>query len=187
MVKHPVWTFSSEDNGFINFCSDYNLSQLGTQPTRAKSSSGNILDLILTCPHLLSPILHLPGLSDHGVLHFELNIRTSATSYFSKCIRDYGKAHFYVVNKKLSIARPLRAFCIVSWDLIFLFKIRRAFDMYVPIRSVYLSSGSLWYTRALGRLGNNNKKKKNVSFVLQKVILWANGEPLIVLYCRRFL
>lgn len=163
-IPPTVQPFSSECNDFINFCSDYNLSQLVTQPTRITSSSANILDLILTtCPDLVSPILHLPGLSDHCVLHFDLNIRTSAVYNSSKCIRDYGKADFHAINRELSIfidlflpglqERPVN----VNWDLL-KGKFEELFDMYVPLRNVLSNSGSPWFTRALGRLGNKKKR-----------------------------
>lgn len=71
--------FSLESNNFVDLCSDYSLSQLVTKPTRTTSSSANILDLILTtCPKLVSSILHLPGLSDHCLLHFDIKMPSAA-------------------------------------------------------------------------------------------------------------
>lgn len=94
----------TESSHFVTLCSDFGLSQVVTSPTRVTQQSSSILDLVLTSsPDTMSRIFHLPGLSDHDVLHFELTVpKTSLRKRFKK-IRDYSKGNYEAINNELSL------------------------------------------------------------------------------------
>lgn len=158
---HP---FSSEGNDFINLCSEFNFSQLVDQPTRITSTSANILDLVLTtCPDLVSSILYLPGLSDHCLLHIDLNIPLQATSNTIKTIRDYSKANFNAINCELALFLDtflsgfFRRSVNENWN-IFKLKVNELLESHIPLKRIYSNSNAPWFTRTIGRLGNKKKR-----------------------------
>lgn len=94
---------SGETSEFINLCTDFNFSQLITQPTRVTASSSNILDLVLTTtPDLVHSLSFLPGLSDHCFVHFTLEGNSHRLKSMPKRIRDYSKANYPAINDELA-------------------------------------------------------------------------------------
>lgn len=94
----------SESTAFVNLCSDFNFSQMVTEPTRTSLSSANILDLILTTsPDLVNSITYLPGLSDHCFINFTLKGFVHRSVSKPKYIRDYNKADYQSINRELVV------------------------------------------------------------------------------------
>lgn len=156
--------FSTLANDFIDLCSTFSLSQLVTQPTRRTSNVANILDLVLTTrPDLISSISQLPGISDHSLLTFSLNITRPNASNTRKTIHDYGKANFAAINDELStfIDHFFQDFDNRSvesnWN-IFSCKIHELIDQFIPSRTITSNAHAPWYNAHIKRLSNKKKR-----------------------------
>lgn len=155
---------SAETSYFLTTCLDYNLSQLVRIPTRVTPSTSHLLDLILTSsPDIASEITHLPGLSDHDVLHFSISVPRNRRSNRFKLIKDYNKTNFEAINTELSSF--LDSFCLSYNDATvekiwtcFKDKALHLIKKHIPVRKVYHSSNAPWYTRYLNRLSNKKKR-----------------------------
>lgn len=100
--------FSTDSYNFLSFCSDFNFTQIVTQPTRITSSTSSVLDLVLTTvPDLFMSPLCLPQLSDHSLLHFTMDVCVPHHENYTKRIRDYAAADFDAINRELFISGQL--------------------------------------------------------------------------------
>lgn len=156
--------FSPECDSFLNLISDFALFQMITQPTRITSCSASILDLVLTTSvDLMSPITFLPGLSDHALLHFDLQLSAPHVLRHAKYIRDYGKADFTSINNELCLflddytkdfdLRSVEA----NWTL-FKETVTRLTNTYIPLRTLRSTTNSPWFTATHRRLSNKKKR-----------------------------
>lgn len=72
------------------------------QPTWITFNIANVPDLILTTtPDLISPISLLPGISDHLLLHFYLNILIKHNIKEIRTIWDHKNADFVGISNHL--------------------------------------------------------------------------------------
>lgn len=154
----------SESRNFLDLCSVFSLSQVVKEPTRITDTTSNILDLVLTSrPDLTSPVIVLPGVSDHSVVSFDILFQTVKTRSTRKRIRDYNKANFQAINSELSIFINcfLDAFDNHSVDdnwNIFKNKVHHLIEKYIPARSVPCTTKAPWYNIHLKRLSNRKKR-----------------------------
>lgn len=194
-----VWTsdspflnpFSTESNDFLNFCTDFSFSQTVVQPTRVTNSTATILDLVLTTSsELISPLTYLPGLSDHSLLLFSLNIPKCKSSKSVKRIFDYAHADFTAINNDMGsfLAEYLCNFSERSveanWCL-FKDKVNSLTNMYIPVRTIRSSTRSPWFNGALRRLSNKKKRlfrsaKLSASSIAD--VRWAAYRSVAALY-----
>lgn len=156
--------FSSQSQSFLDLCACFNFTQLVKEPTRLSGNTANTLDLILsTHPDFVSSISYLPGISDHSVLHFNLQFSFKRLQQKLKLIRDYSKADFDVINLNLGsyLDTYLERFDDRSvqenWNL-FLGKITELTNAHVPLRRIRSDGRSPWYNRTLTRLLNKKKR-----------------------------
>lgn len=167
----PSTLDSSPDSiGFINLCTDFNFSQLITQPTRITTTSANILDLVLTTlPELVHSLAFLPGLSDHSFIQFDLKDTSTRVRPNPKYIRVYSKANFPSINAELEI---FLGECMpnfynrtveTNWRL-FKEKVHFLVQKHIPLRVISGKQRSPWFTAALKRL----LSKKNEFIVERK-------------------
>lgn len=97
----PLTSLAKE---FVDFCTTFSFTQVVKQPTRTTQTTANILDLVLTStPDLISGISYLPGLSDHSLLSFHIDIPRPKAATSTKIIRNYKKANFEAINNQLGI------------------------------------------------------------------------------------
>lgn len=151
---------SSETKSFVKLCTDFNFSQLITEPTR----SANTLDLVLTTtPDLVHELSFLPGLSDHCFIHFVLKEKVTRPLTKPKQIRDYSKGNFAAINEELAIfldeympkfdERSVEC----NWNL-FKDKTRNLINKYIPLRIISCKHRSPWFNVSLKRLLNKKKR-----------------------------
>lgn len=159
-TMHP---FTTLGNDFLNICSLFSLTQVITQPTRLTQITANTLDLALTSrPDLVSDMTLLPGLSDHLLISFRINIPRPKASRKTKTIRDYKKANFSAINTELCsfLDRFLEGFDKRSvqsnWDM-FLATVHDLSNRYIPVRRVIANHSAPWYTSHIRRLSNKKK------------------------------
>lgn len=157
-------TLSSECKDFVSLCLDFNLTQQVTKPTRVTPLVANVLDLVLTThPDIVSPIIHLAGLSDHSILHFDVKAAVPKPSTLTKQIRNYAKADFIKINHDLEAFFDvfLAGFSSRSveenWQL-YKTKVHMLINQHIPLRTAFENSQSPWFTRALKRLSNKKKR-----------------------------
>lgn len=153
---------------------DFNLSQLVSEPTRTTSTTSSILDLVLTnVPHLISSVTHLPGLSDHSLLHFDVEIPVC------KHIRNYKRADFNAINRELGhfLDEYLPEFSMRSvdanWEL-FKDTIERLTNVFVPLKSLRCDRESPWFNKFLKRLSNKKKHLFRSAKVLNSKVRWES-------------
>lgn len=177
-VRPSVVPFSTEASEFTTLCSDVNLVQLVTSPTRVTSSSSSVLDLILTThPDSIPSVSYLPGLSDHSMLHFTLHVLKSSTLSSLKSIRDYSKADFISINRELCqfLDRFLEGFFHRSvesnWNL---FKATVSFltNKYIPCKKIRNHPNAPWYNTTLKRLSNKKKRLFRSAKLNHSVTRW---------------
>lgn len=154
---------SIECSSFLNVCLDFNLKQLVLQPTRCSPHSANVLDLLLTTtPELVSPLVFMPGLSDHCFIHCSIHAHLPCTKQV-KFIKDYKNANFAAINNELAnfITDYMPGFYTrtiqENW---FMFKEKVAFliDRYIPKKQILSSSKAPWFNAHLKRLLNKKKR-----------------------------
>lgn len=155
---------SSQTTEFLNLCSLFSFSQLVSEPTRTTQETANILDLILTThANFASPISYLPGLSDHSLLSFNINVPLSKATTSTKQIRDYSRADFETINNELACfldifllhfdTRTVQE----NWNL-FKNKVHELTDKYIPLRTINSNPEAPWYNKQLNRLSNRKKR-----------------------------
>lgn len=155
-----VFDSSVETKAFVKLCTDFNLSQLITEPTRG----ANTLDLLLTTtPDLVHELSFLPGLSDHCLIQFELKEKVNRPLTKPKQIRDYSKGNFIAINQELAIfldeymptfdERSVEC----NWSL-FRDKTKELIDKYIPVRIISCKHRSPWFNVSLKRLLNKKKR-----------------------------
>lgn len=171
--------FSTFGNDFFNTCSVFSLSQLIRQPTRSTQTSANILDLVLTSrPDYVSSIAHLPGLSDHCMLSFDINLPRPKSKNKIKTIRLYERGNFDAFNEELSgfLDPFLEDFDCRSvqtnWDM-FSDKIKELTDKYIPTRIIVSNDNAPWYTTHLKRLSNRKERLYNLARLSPSSVRWA--------------
>ena len=77
---------------FLNFVNGCSLTQMSREP--ARPASGNILDLVLaTVPHMVSNIQTKPGIRDHDIVLFDINMRPKLQRKPVRTIYQYDKAN----------------------------------------------------------------------------------------------
>lgn len=83
---------ASYHSKFLNFLLENSLSQLVTKITRPISNS--TLDLITTtCPHLINNIESLPGISDHNIVLFNINMNPKTQTKPPRKVFNFQKAN----------------------------------------------------------------------------------------------
>lgn len=151
---------SCETKAFVKLCTDFNFSQLISEPTR----SANTLDLVLTtAPDLVHELTFLPGLSDHCFIHFVLNEKVKRPVTQPKQIRDYSKGNFTAINQELAIfldeympkfdERSVE----YNWNL-FKDKTSDLINKYIPLRTISCKHRAPWFNVSLKRLLNKKKR-----------------------------
>lgn len=171
--------FSTEASEFITFCSDFNLDQIVTSPTRVTSSSSSLLDLVLTThPHTISSISYLPGLSDHSVLHFTVHASKGSTLSTVKTIRDYSKADFTSINRDLCLFLEgyLEGFLNRSVErnwVMFKNIVTLLTNTYIPSKVVRNHANAPWYSTTLKRLSNKKKRLFRAAKLNTTDVRWA--------------
>lgn len=171
-------TSSTESNDFLNLCSDFNFTQVVTQPTRITSSSATVLDLVLTTSRqLISSLTYLPGLSDHSLIHFVFEVPECRSPVQIKRISDYARADFGAINRELSIflSDYLRNFSERSVEanwMLFKEKVASLTNSYVPVRTIRNYTHSPWFSQTLRRLSNKKKRM----FRAAKLSVFPNSE-----------
>lgn len=156
--------FSANANEFLDLCSLFSLSQLVTHATRLSSKTANTLDLVLTNrPDFISTISYLPGISDHSLLNFSIDLPLPRSINRLKIIRDYNKANFEAINGELSSF--ISVFLIdfdnrtvqANWDL-FLAKVYQLIEKFIPNRTITTNTQAPWYNNYIKRLSNKKKR-----------------------------
>lgn len=152
--------FSSIASDFMDVCTLFSLTQLITKPTRITQSVSNTLDLVLTSrPDLVSNITYLPGLSDHLLLTFDVNLIPPKKARNTKTIRNYNKANFQAINVELSSFLDIFTASFDSrsvqtnWDM-FLCKVNDLTSKYIPVHTITVNPEAPWYNVHLKRLSN---------------------------------
>nr|XP_054755967.1 uncharacterized protein LOC129261972 [Lytechinus pictus] len=86
---------------FLNFVNGCSLTQMGREPTRP--ASGNILDLILTTtPDAVNNTQTKPGISDHDITLFDINMRPKLQRKPVRRIYQYDKADKQDIKERCS-------------------------------------------------------------------------------------
>ena len=86
---------------FLNFVNGCSLFQMSKEPTRP--ASGNILDLILTTlPDIVNNTQTKPGISDHDLIMFDINMRPKVQRKAVRKIYQYDKANKEDIKKRCS-------------------------------------------------------------------------------------
>lgn len=159
-----IFPLSSQAREFLDVCSVFSLQQMCTQATRIVAHAANTLDLILTnSSDIISPITYLPGLSDHLLLHFSINLAHPKTKKKKKIIRDYNRGDFEAINNDLSTFTDLfldgfdDRSVQTNWNM-FSDKIIQLTEQYIPHRSVTNNSNAPWYNSHIRRLSNRKKR-----------------------------
>lgn len=152
------------ESDFLNTCLTFGLTQIVSNPTRHNDKSSNLLDLILTShSDYASPLTHLPGLSDHSVLHASFQCGIPAPTKTRKTITLYDKGNYTDMNIKLAefsssfFTGFLERSVETNW-LLFKNKIHELIKTYIPTITVTEKHSSPWFNTTLKRL--NNKKKR---------------------------
>ena len=84
---------------FIDFLLENSLAQLQWLITRPVSNS--VLDLIVTsCPQLISNVEVLPGISDHLVVMFDVNMKSKPQPKIPRKIFNYNKTNLETLQEK---------------------------------------------------------------------------------------
>lgn len=155
---------SAEADRFISICSDFGITQIVSRPTRVTPHTSSLLDLILTSSaDNVSTVTHIPGLSDHDILHFTLTITQPKMHRQKQKFRDYKKANYTAINSELSsfldtfLPLHLERCVETNWS-IFKNKIADLVTKYVPLRTVYTKNKAPWYNTYLNRLSNKKKR-----------------------------
>lgn len=155
---------SSDYTEFLNLCADFSFSQLVTEPTRVTSTTANILDLILsTDPDLVSSITYLPGISDHSILHFYLQLPAYFEKKTTKHFLDYDKANFDTINSELAAFLDEFLFNFshrtvdTNWNM-FKTKVSSLITSFIPCRPIISNHLSPWFNRSVKRLSNKKKR-----------------------------
>lgn len=161
---HTISPFSTFANDFLNLCSVFSLSQLVKQPTRTTASVANTLDLVLSShSDFVSNITHLPGLSDHTLLSFNINASCPKRVKTVKTIHDYGKADFVSINNELCTfldsflstfdSRSVQT----NWD-IFVDKVKQLTNKHIPVRAITSNQNAPWFNIQIKRLLNKKHR-----------------------------
>lgn len=155
---------STECNEFITLCSDFGFSQMVTSPTRITRHSTSLLDLVLTSsPDKVSSITHLPGLSDHDILHFTLTLPQQYQCKQLKTIRNFKRANFSAINSSLCsflhdfLPQFFERSVERNWCM-FKNKILELVHQHVPLQRVYSNNQAPWYNRFLNMLSNRKRR-----------------------------
>lgn len=152
------------DNEFIDLALTFNLSQMITKPTRVSHHSSNILDLCLTTdPSHVNNITHLPAISDHNVIHLNLQFDVVIRSCHYKFIKDYNKADYDAINRNLQqfydtfhinfYQRTVEE----NWNL-FKNKVTTLTDTYVPTIRIKTNNAKPWYNKKISKLSARKKR-----------------------------
>lgn len=160
-LMHPVSSLAKE---FLDFCSVFSFTQVVKQPTRITQSAANTLDLVLSSrSDFISDITYLPGLSDHALLSFHVNLSRPLAPKKSKTFRNYKKANFEAINNELSAfldifledfnLRSVQA----NWNL-YLAKVNELTNKYIPTYTVRHNRNAPWYNLHIKRLSNKKKR-----------------------------
>ena len=89
---------ASQHNKLLHLMDDYSLTQHVKVPTRP--ASGKTLDLLLsTYPNSVSGVFTSPGLSDHHIVNFEVNLKATRFPKHSYRVYEYKKANFGGLNE----------------------------------------------------------------------------------------
>lgn len=129
--------FPSAGQGFLNLCTCFNFTKVVKQPTRCTGTCSNTLDLILsTHPELVTCLSYLPGLSDHYMLQFFLDVTIPRCVDTIKKIRDYSKADFKTINQKMysyfdAYLTEFEQLSVQNWDRL-QNKVNELTDAHVP-------------------------------------------------------
>jgi exonuclease III len=92
---------ASDHRGFLNFLVENSLAQLVMKVTRPISNS--ILDLITTTnPQLVSNIEVYPGISDHNIVTFDINMKPKQQNKPPRKIHNFQKADHATVKDKVA-------------------------------------------------------------------------------------
>lgn len=179
--------FSTDSYNFLSFCSDFNFTQIVTQPTRITPTTSSVLDLVLTnVPDLFMSPLCLPQLSDHSLLHFTMDVCVPHHENYTKHIRDYAAADFDAINRELclfldSYLDEFEARSVNSNWILFKEKVAYLTETFVPLRLVTTNKHAPWYSQSLKRLANKKKRLFRSAKVSNSQARWdsyyvANGE-----------
>lgn len=154
----------STESDFVNSCLTFGLTQLVTEPTRQSCNSSNILDLIFASdPDKVYAMTHLPGLSDHSIIHASYSCQLTQPTKITKVIKLYDKGNYSAINSELAhFAASFHASFFMrsvetNW-LLFKNKMLDVFARYVPVITLTEKQSSPWFNITLKRL--NNKKKR---------------------------
>lgn len=154
----------SEATGFVNFCLNFNLTQLVTEPTRSTSHSSNILDLILVSePDSLKSINYLREISDHKVINCTFSIHMPSKSKRKKTVRLYDKGNYQTMNAELDkfvdaflLDFDSRSVC-DNWSM-FKSKMQQLADIFIPTAAFTESSSAPWFNSSLKHLSSKKKR-----------------------------
>lgn len=90
---------ASAHNKFLNFLLENSLSQLQTKIPRPISNS--VLDLIATtCPQLITNIEVVPGISDHNIVLFDINLKPKTQSKPPHKVYNFKRANIELLKDK---------------------------------------------------------------------------------------
>ena len=94
----PTTSNPSTASALLHLMDDYSLTQHVKVPTRP--ASGKTLDLLLcTYPNSVSGVFTSPGLSDHHIVNFEVNLKATRFPKPSYRVYEYKKANFGGLNE----------------------------------------------------------------------------------------
>ena len=94
-IHWSTWTTTNPKTAsvhtkFLNFLLENSFAQVQTKITRRVSNS--VLDLVATtCPHLVSNVRVVPGISDHDVVLFDVNLKPKHQAKLPHKIYNYKK------------------------------------------------------------------------------------------------
>lgn len=149
---------------FLNLCSIFFLSQLVKQPTRTTASVANTLDLVVTShSDFISNITHLPGIIDHTLLSFTINVSCPKHVKTVTTIQDYSKADFTFINKDLctfldSFLSNIDSRSVQNNCDVFVDTVKRLTTKYIPVQSITFNRNAPWFNVQIKRLLNKKRR-----------------------------
>lgn len=145
---------------FLNLCTEFNLTQIITSPTRENA----LLDLFLiTCPDRLLGVTYLEEISDHKAINVSLLFMIERKTVVDKYIFDYKNANVTALNACLRLY--LDSF-LSSWQsrsvddnwLSFRDSLLNGAHEYIPRLKLRFNSNNPWYSSKLKRLANTKNR-----------------------------
>ncbi|XP_033628827.1 uncharacterized protein LOC117291298 [Asterias rubens] len=162
----PYAVESAKCSPLLDVCNDFFLDQLVKEPTRISEAAQNILDLVLsTHPNYIEKCKVVPGISDHEVVLFTLNLKPKLNKKVPRKVYLYGKANMENLRADMTNFQdsflnsdPDSRNVQTNWNM-FKEKISELMEKHIPSRTSCASHKNPWITREVRRM---SKKKQSL-------------------------